>query len=170
MKSNHRKTVQLLFVTLVSACAPMLLATTAGAQATAPLTDAAATAAKAVTAEVGTARMKPVRKTVKAPEGELGASSATAVTTGSLAKTSTPGAGSKTSGRCTRIAFEVNDYGKEGPTKDAKSLLDTHIAKWAAEKGIKKYTVGKKTVDCRLFLDFIVFDEHTCKAEAPVCW
>ena len=40
----------------------------------------------------------------------------------------------------------------------------------AADKGIKKYTVGKKSVDCKLFLDFIVFDEHTCKAEAPVCW
>ena len=79
-------------------------------------------------------------------------------------------AAGKTSGRCTRLAFEVNDYGKDGPTKDAKSLLDKHIATWAAEKGIKKYTVGNKAVNCRLFLDFVVFDEHTCRAEAPVCW
>ena len=72
--------------------------------------------------------------------------------------------------KCTRLAFSVNDYGKEGPTRDAKELLDKHIAKWTAERGIKNYTVGKKDVSCELFLDFIVFDEHTCKAEATVCW
>ena len=71
---------------------------------------------------------------------------------------------------CTRLAFSVNDYGKEGPTRDAKELLDKHIAQWTAERGIKKYTVGEKTVKCELFLDFIVFDEHTCSAEATVCW
>jgi hypothetical protein len=72
--------------------------------------------------------------------------------------------------KCTRLAFSVNDYGKEGPTKDAKELLDKHIAEWAKQQGIAKYTVGKKDVTCELFLDFIVFDEHTCKAEATVCW
>jgi hypothetical protein len=72
--------------------------------------------------------------------------------------------------RCTRLAFSVNDYGKEGPTKDAMKLLDGHIAKWAAENGIKGYKVGKKTVSCELYLDLIIFDEYTCKAEAPVCW
>lgn len=71
---------------------------------------------------------------------------------------------------CTRLGFSVNDYGKDGPTKDAKDLLDKYIAQWTAERGIKKYTVGKKAVSCELFLDFIVFDEHTCKAEATVCW
>jgi hypothetical protein len=71
---------------------------------------------------------------------------------------------------CTRLAFSVNDYGKDGPTKDAKELLDKYIAKWAAERGIKKYNVGKKDVSCELFLNFIVFDEHTCKAAASVCW
>ena len=30
--------------------------------------------------------------------------------------------------------------------------------------------MGKKDVSCELFLDFIVFDEHTCKASALVCW
>jgi hypothetical protein len=72
--------------------------------------------------------------------------------------------------RCTRLAFSVNDYGKDGPTKDAQTLLDKHIAKWAADNGIQKYTTGKKTVSCELYLDVILFDEHTCKAEASVCW
>lgn len=74
------------------------------------------------------------------------------------------------SAACTRLAFSVNDYGKEGPTKDAKVLLDKYIAKTMAEKGVSKYTTGKKDVSCELFLNFIVFDEHTCKAEATVCW
>jgi hypothetical protein len=72
--------------------------------------------------------------------------------------------------RCTRLAFSVNDYGKQGPTDDAKRLLDTYIAKWAAERNVKQYTTGKKDVSCELFLDFGVFDEHTCKAAATVCW
>ena len=74
------------------------------------------------------------------------------------------------SAACTRLAFSVNDYGKEGPTRDAKELLDKYIAKKMAEKGVTKYTTGKKDVSCELFLNFIVFDEHTCKAEASVCW
>lgn len=72
--------------------------------------------------------------------------------------------------KCERFSYLVNDYGKEGPTRDAKNLLDKHIVKWAAEKGIKNYTVGKKHVKCELFLNFIVFDEHTCTATAQVCW
>ena len=71
---------------------------------------------------------------------------------------------------CKRMGFLVNDYGKEGPTNDAKSLLDKHIAQWAAEQGIEKYTVGKKDVKCDLFLNLIVVDEHTCTASATVCW
>lgn len=71
---------------------------------------------------------------------------------------------------CKRMGFLVNDYGKDGPTKDAKSLLDKHIAQWAAEQGIEKYTVGKKDVKCDLFLNLIVVDEHTCTASATVCW
>mgnify|MGYP001366458508 CR=1 FL=1 len=78
--------------------------------------------------------------------------------------------GAPASAECTRLGFTVNDYGKDGPTKDAKELLDKHIAKTMAERGISKYTVGKKDVSCELFLDLILFDEHTCKAEATVCW
>lgn len=71
---------------------------------------------------------------------------------------------------CKRFAFLVNDYGKEGPTKDAQDLLDKNIAQWATQQGIKNYTTGKKSVSCELFLDFVVFDEHTCTATANVCW
>jgi hypothetical protein len=71
---------------------------------------------------------------------------------------------------CKKFAFEVNDYGKDGPTQDAKALLDKHIATWAKEQGIAHYTVGKKDVTCELFLNLIVVDEHTCRAVATVCW
>ena len=74
------------------------------------------------------------------------------------------------SATCKRMGFTVNDYGKEGPTRDAMSLLDKYIADYTKEKGITKYTVGKKDVKCELFLNFIVFDEHTCTASALVCW
>ncbi|MEQ1651469.1 MAG: hypothetical protein ABL897_03175 [Hyphomicrobium sp.] len=74
------------------------------------------------------------------------------------------------SAACTRLGFSVNDYGKDGPTKDAKELLDKYIAKKMADRGITKYKTGKKDVTCELYLNLIVFDEHTCKAEATVCW
>ena len=71
---------------------------------------------------------------------------------------------------CTRLGFTVNDYGKEGPTRDAKRLLDGYIAEWTKEQGIKRYRTGKKSVSCYLFIDLIIFDEWTCKASASVCW
>lgn len=74
------------------------------------------------------------------------------------------------SAECKRFGFSVNDYGKDGPTKDAKDLLDKLIASKMTEKGVKDYKTGTKTVSCELFLNFIVFDEHTCTAEATVCW
>lgn len=74
------------------------------------------------------------------------------------------------SAKCTRLGFTVNDYGKEGPTRDAKALLDKYIAEWAKKQNISKYSTGKKTVTCELFLDVGFFDEHTCRAEASVCW
>ncbi len=72
--------------------------------------------------------------------------------------------------KCQRMGFLVNDYGKDGPTKDAQELLDKHVAKWASENNITDYRIGKKDVQCELFLNFIVFDEHTCTASADVCW
>ena len=30
--------------------------------------------------------------------------------------------------RCRRLSFSVNDYGKDGPTRDAMNLLDKYIA------------------------------------------
>ncbi|MFT3731673.1 MAG: hypothetical protein QM780_09690 [Hyphomicrobium sp.] len=71
---------------------------------------------------------------------------------------------------CKRYGFTVNDYGKDGPTKDAKDLLDKLIASKMTERGVSDYKTGKKSVSCELFLNFIVFDEHTCTAEATVCW
>lgn len=71
---------------------------------------------------------------------------------------------------CTRLAFSVNDYGKIGPTNDAKRLLDQHIASEMSKRGVSNYKTGTKSVSCELFLDFVVFDEYTCRAEATVCW
>jgi hypothetical protein len=71
---------------------------------------------------------------------------------------------------CKKFGFTVNDYGKEGPTNDAKNLLDKHISEWAAQNGVTAYQTGKKSVSCELFLDVILFDEHTCTASASVCW
>lgn len=71
---------------------------------------------------------------------------------------------------CKKMGFLVNDYGKDGPTEDAKNLLDKHVAEWAAQNGIKNYTIGKKDVKCELYIDVILFDEHTCTASANVCW
>lgn len=72
--------------------------------------------------------------------------------------------------QCKSMGFAVNDFGKEGPTRDAQALLDKHIAKTMGEMGVKNYTTGKKSVSCKLFLDFGFFDEWTCTAVANVCW
>jgi len=71
---------------------------------------------------------------------------------------------------CQKLGFTVNDYGKKGPTEDAKKLLKKYIADWTQKNGIKKYRKGKTTVSCYLFLDFGFFDEHTCKAVSSFCW
>jgi hypothetical protein len=71
---------------------------------------------------------------------------------------------------CKRYGFTVNDYGKDGPTKDAKDLLDKLISSKMTERGVSDFHTGAKSVSCELFLNFIVFDEHTCTAEATVCW
>jgi hypothetical protein len=89
---------------------------------------------------------------------------------GALAAVAVTIAAGAAEAKCTRLGFSVNDYGKDGPTNDAKSLLDKYIAKWAADNGVKNYTTGKKDVKCELYLDVGFFDEHTCRAEASVCW
>lgn len=71
---------------------------------------------------------------------------------------------------CQRLGFSVNDYGKEGPIRDAKKALDAYIKQWTSERGITKYRTGPKTVTCELFIDLGFFDEHTCKAAATFCW
>ena len=71
---------------------------------------------------------------------------------------------------CKKFGFTVNDYGKQGPTNDAKRLLDKTIADWAQKHNIKNYRTGTKSVKCKLFLDVILFDEHTCRADTTVCW
>jgi hypothetical protein len=71
---------------------------------------------------------------------------------------------------CTNMGFSVNDYGKDGPARDAKLLLDKHIKAEFQKKGIKGYRTGPKSVSCKLFLDFGLFDEYTCVAKAKVCW
>ncbi len=72
--------------------------------------------------------------------------------------------------RCKRFGFTVNDYGKEGPTRDAKNLLDKFIAEWMKKQGIKNYRTNKKKVECELFLDVGLFDEYTCRADTTACW
>src|SRR5262245_24647266 len=85
-----------------------------------------------------------------------------------LAAVIAAGSATPAAAKCQKLSFLVNDYGKAGPTRDAKSLLDKYVVTWTKEKGIKNYTVGKKDVKCELFLNFIVFDEHTCTASALV--
>lgn len=89
----------------------------------------------------------------------------TATTTTALAK-----AAPAVNRTCTRLGFSVNDYGKDGPTSDAKRLLSDYVARWAVANGIRKYNLGKSSVKCELFLNLIVVDEHTCTATADVCW
>lgn len=71
---------------------------------------------------------------------------------------------------CKKFGFTVNDYGKEGPTNDAKRLLDKHVAEWMGKNNIKNYRTSKKKVSCELFLDVILFDEYTCRADTTACW
>lgn len=77
---------------------------------------------------------------------------------------------SPASAGCKRFGFTVNDYGKVGPTNDAKRLLDKFIAEWMGKQGIKKWSTKPKTVKCELFIDVGLFDEYTCRADTTACW
>jgi hypothetical protein len=72
--------------------------------------------------------------------------------------------------KCQTLFYSVNDYGKDGPSRDATDLLEKYIVKWVAEKGIKKYRKTPQAIKCELFLDVVLFDEYTCTASADVCW
>ncbi len=71
---------------------------------------------------------------------------------------------------CKRFGFTVNDFGKEGPTNDAKNLLDKFVAEWMQKNNIKSYRTTPKKVECKLFLDVGLFDEYTCRADTTACW
>ena len=71
---------------------------------------------------------------------------------------------------CRTRSFLVNDYGKDGPTADAKRLLDADISDWTKANSLQDVKVGAKSVTCEQFLNFVVFDEWTCTASAQVCW
>lgn len=72
--------------------------------------------------------------------------------------------------KCKKFGFTVNDFGKKGPTADAKRLLDKHVADWMSANNIRKYHTKPKTVSCKLFLDVGLFDEYTCRADTLACW
>lgn len=80
------------------------------------------------------------------------------------------GTAAEAQAECRTLSFSVNDYGKEGPARDAADLLDKYIVSWTKEKGIKKYRRVPKEIQCELFIDVIVFDEYTCTASADICW
>jgi len=87
-----------------------------------------------------------------------------AVAVGDAAAPPAPGS------KCKTRSFLVNDYGKDGPTADAKRLLDQDIADWSKANNLTIVKIGTKTVECTQFLNFVVFDEWTCTASAKVCW
>ena len=71
---------------------------------------------------------------------------------------------------CHRFAHSTNDYGKIGPTSEAKRLVEVAAKSWAASNKVKKFSMGAKSVKCVLFLDFGLFDEYTCTAEMSICY
>ncbi|MEL7542168.1 MAG: hypothetical protein AAGJ70_00170 [Pseudomonadota bacterium] len=74
-------------------------------------------------------------------------------------------------GQCKIVGYEVRDFGKVGPTADAKRLLDERIPKWAKKNGYRgAHKSGKKKVSCKLYLDVGFFDEWTCTATQRVCY
>jgi hypothetical protein len=145
-----------------------------------PVLPAAPAPAAAAAATTTTTTTTPTTTTPSRPAKPAASDETASIT--APAKPATPAAGAATTPakpavatgpklkNCIRLGFSVNDYGKDGPTKDAIRLFEAFVPKWAEHNGIKTYKVGKQDVSCKLFLDFIVFDEHTCRAEADVCW
>lgn len=139
--------------------------TAASVQPAAGATTGTATAAGTTTAAAtATTKKKAGATAAAASPAATGTTTALAAPPAGVAAAPIPKKG------CVRLGFSVNDYGKDGPTKDALKLLDTYIVSWTAEHSVKTYKVGPKSVECQLFLNFIVFDEHTCTASANVCY
>lgn len=161
------RTIALVAATL--GLAPVMAsAQTTTTTTTATATTAASTTASTTTAATTATTAAPATTTTTATAATTTPDPATTATIPAAAPAKPKKVAAK--GNCVTLGFEVNDYGKDGPTKDAKSLLDGYVAKWAAANSIKTYKMGEKSVDCKLFLDFGFFDEHTCTASANVCW
>lgn len=79
-------------------------------------------------------------------------------------------AASTKKGRCVRRAFEVNDFGKEGPISLAKKDLANYVAKIKKREGVRNVRVSQKKPVCRLYLWLGPASEYTCRVEASICW
>lgn len=71
---------------------------------------------------------------------------------------------------CQRHAFIVNDFGKEGPIRMARENLYKFVEKLKKEKNIKHIRVKESKPSCFVYLDVGLFNEHTCRIEASMCW
>ena len=72
--------------------------------------------------------------------------------------------------RCERRAFEVNDFGKEGPISLAKQDMRNYVNKIKKREGVSKVRVSHKKPTCRLYLWLGPASEYTCRIEATICW
>lgn len=72
--------------------------------------------------------------------------------------------------KCVRRAFEVNDFGKEGPISLAKQDLANYVKKIKQQKGVSNVTSSHKKPTCRLYLWLGPASEYTCRIEATICW
>lgn len=72
--------------------------------------------------------------------------------------------------KCERRAFEVNDFGKEGPISLAKQDMNNHAKKIKKREGVSHVKVSHKKPTCRLYLWLGPASEYTCRLEASFCW
>ena len=125
-------------------------------------------------AKIKAKEVKPAKAKVAAATDPAKPSDDVAATDDKTAKTNDAETVAKpakpASNNCRVRRFLVNDYGKEGPTNDAKRLLAADIASWTKSNGYKNVTVGATSVSCEKYIDVGFFDEWTCTASARVCW
>ena len=72
--------------------------------------------------------------------------------------------------RCERRAFEVNDFGKEGPISLAKKDLANYVEQIKKREGVRTVRVSQKKPVCTLYLWLGPASEYTCRIEASICW